>query len=94
MYDSITKRSYVFKTASALYLGFARKRVKGSFSIRKPLCEQHVTRERQVQRACITTQCNIITFMRRKQLHTPTLKTKKLGGKILYYLRSLIYTAC
>jgi hypothetical protein len=34
MYDSITKGSYVFKIASALYLGFARERVKGSFSIR------------------------------------------------------------
>jgi len=25
MYDSITNGSYVFKTASALYLGFARE---------------------------------------------------------------------
>jgi len=30
MYDSITKGSYAFKTASTMYLGFARERVKGS----------------------------------------------------------------
>jgi len=34
MYDSIAKGSYVFKTVSALYLGYARESVKGSFSIR------------------------------------------------------------
>jgi hypothetical protein len=83
MYDSITKGSYVFKTASALYLGFARKGLKGIFPFEMSLCEQHVTRERRVQLTCITTQRDIITFICRTQLHTSTLKTKKLEEKII-----------
>ena len=61
--------------------------LKGVFPLEMSLCEQHVTRERRLQRACITTRRDIITMMCRKQLHTPTLKTKKLGGKkILSYI--------